>query len=230
MMKKWQPHKTGLRVNWLFSYSIFSLSVKQSWFWLGWGLIALLIGILDVPLLTVLSVSAGGLHGDLFLLLRVWGSIWVWLLIVLVMVLLSPGRPSLPSLQLGRWRVQRESAYLLLAPLLSGALAELLKLLIRRERPSDLEFYVFRSWADRPWSTSGLGLPSSHAAVAFGGSLALATLYPPLRWPALAMAVGCGFTRVNAGAHFPSDVLLAALLGLGISALLRRWLKLPQRS
>lgn len=204
--------------------------MKQPWFWLGWGFIALLIGVFDLPLLSVVSASKGGLRGDLFLLLRAWGSLWVWLLIAWVIVLLCRGRPALTMLKVGAWRVQREPAYLLLSPLLSGALAELLKLLIRRERPHGLELYVFRSWADRPWSTSGLGLPSSHAAVAFGGSLALLTLYPTLRWPALAMALGCAFTRVNAGAHFPSDVLLAALLALGISELLRGWLRLPQRS
>lgn len=202
--------------------------VKHSWLWLGWGLAALLIGLLDFTLLSALAATEGALRGDLLLLLRVWGSLWVWLLIALAMGLLSRGWPSLQPRSLARWCRQREPAYVLLSPLLSGALAELLKLLIRRERPNELAVYVFRSWADRPWSTSGLGLPSSHAAVAFGGSLALASLYPPLRWPALAMAIGCGFTRVSAGAHFPSDVLLAALLGLGVSVLLRRWLRLPQ--
>jgi membrane-associated phospholipid phosphatase len=60
-------------------------------------------------------------------------------------------------------------------------------------------------------------LPSSHAAVAFAGSITLALLYPRLALPALAVAIGCGFTRVASGAHYPSDVLAGAVVG-GLTA------------
>lgn len=103
----------------------------------------------------------------------------------------------------------------MLSPALSGGLAEILKLTFRRERPSELGAYVFRSLSDRPWSSSGLGLPSSHAAVAFGGSMALMILFPRLRWPALVMAMG------------PTDIYLGALVGSVTGLLLAHWLKIP---
>jgi membrane-associated phospholipid phosphatase len=150
------------------------------------------------------------LRSDLLLLMRVWGSLWTWCLIALAASLLqhSPGRLML-------WRPARALGLpLLLVPASAGALAELLKLLIRRKRPSELEVYLFRAWNEQPWSTKGLGLPSSHSAVAFAGSMALALLYPRLAWPALVVALGCGFTRIASGAHYPSDVVAGAMLGI----------------
>ena len=117
------------------------------------------------------------------------------------------------------------AARVLISAALSGLLAELLKLIIRRERPADLEHYVFRNITDHTWSTSGLGLPSSHAAVAFGGSFALIALFPQLRWPALLMATGCVITRVAMGAHFPSDVLAGAWVGWLTSYVTTTYLK-----
>jgi membrane-associated phospholipid phosphatase len=99
---------------------------------------------------------------------------------------------------------------------LGGIIAELLKIVLRRERPGLTDgAHVFRSWSEQPFSTARLGLPSSEVAVAFAAATALARLFPNawLLWYAL--AVGCAVTRVASGAHFMSDVLLAALVGYG---------------
>ena len=117
------------------------------------------------------------------------------------------------------------AARILISASLSGLLAELLKLIVHRERPTTLEHYVFRNITEHTWSTSGLGLPSSHAAVAFGGTFALIALFPQLRWPALLMATGCVITRVAMGAHFPSDVLAGAWVGWLTSYLTTTYLK-----
>lgn len=162
-------------------------------------------------------------RSDLLLLLRVWGSLWSWLLIAGATAALGWRREAGT-----RRRMLAMATALLVSPAIAGMAAELLKLLLRRERPSELEAYVFRSWLERPWSTSGLGLPSSHASVAFGGSLAIALIYPELRWPALLLALGCGYTRIASGAHYPSDVLAAAVVGavaaLLVHSRLRRWI------
>jgi PAP2 superfamily. len=162
-------------------------------------------------------------RSDLLLLLRVWGSLWTWCLIALAATLQHcSGRLALgsPARALG--------LPLLLVPASAGGLAELLKLLIRRKRPSELEVYLFRAWNEQPWSTKGLGLPSSHAAVAFAGSMALALLYPRLAWPALVVAMGCGFTRIASGAHYPSDVVAGAMVGI-FTALALTPLRRPAR-
>ena len=66
---------------------------------------------------------------------------------------------------------QRSALLLMLAPTFSGALNELLKLLVRRERPGpNAGEYVFRAFTDRPFSTAGLGMPSGDTIVAFAAA------------------------------------------------------------
>jgi membrane-associated phospholipid phosphatase len=135
-------------------------------------------------------------------LLRVMGSLVLW-----------------APLSLAVWLETRarRSFRLLVAPALAGGCAELLKLLIRRERPGlHGGSYVYRSFTERPFDTHDIGFPSSHAVVAFAGAAALARLYPRAGAVAYALAVGCALTRVLAQAHFASDVVAGGIAGWAI--------------
>jgi membrane-associated phospholipid phosphatase len=102
------------------------------------------------------------------------------------------------------------------SPLLSGGLAELLKRLVGRERPGAVDpsgVYTFKPFLHAFADTTNLGLPSSHAAVAFGGAFMLMRLFPGAGWVALLWAIGCGVTRILLGAHYVSDVVAGAALG-----------------
>lgn len=114
-----------------------------------------------------------------------------------------------------------QALLLVLAPIGAGLAAEILKLLLRRERPSlHAGEWVFRSFAERPFSTSALGLPSSHVMVAFGGAAVLGRLFPRTAPVAYLLAAGCGLTRVLSRGHFLSDVVVGAVAGWAIGALL----------
>lgn len=116
-----------------------------------------------------------------------------------------------------QWR----GGLLIAAPAAGGALAEVLKLCVRRLRPdADTFGYMFRSFGDRPFSNGGLGMPSSHTLVAFAGAAALAAVFPKARWLWYALAAGCALTRVMAVAHFLSDTVAAAALGVAVGTLL----------
>jgi membrane-associated phospholipid phosphatase len=105
-------------------------------------------------------------------------------------------------------------AFVLYAATLGGLVAEPLKIVIRRDRPdAGLGTYVFRAWSDRPLSSAGFGMPSSHAIVAFGAAAMLWRVYPRGRALWVALAIGCAATRVASHAHFLSDVVVAAMLG-----------------
>ncbi|HRP07587.1 MAG TPA: phosphatase PAP2 family protein [Gemmatimonadales bacterium] len=122
-------------------------------------------------------------------------------------------------------RDRSRALFLGLMPGFGGLAAEILKLLLRRERPAPHEGeYFFRSFAERPFSTSGLALPSSHALVAFAGAFALCKLYPRA-WPVwLTLAAGCAATRVLAHAHFLSDVVTAAVAAwFLVEIVARKW-------
>lgn len=106
----------------------------------------------------------------------------------------------------------------------SGLVGELLKILLRRERPNAHDgHYVFRSFAERPFSSGGLALPSSHAIIAFGAAAMLSRLFPRARVVFWGAAWGCGLSRVAAGAHFFSDVAVAAIAAWIVAWLLWRW-------
>jgi membrane-associated phospholipid phosphatase len=148
-------------------------------------------------------------------LLRVMGFVPTWLLAAAALALheRTPLRRFFRS----------GPGVLVLAPAVAGGLAELVKIVVRRLRPGELGEYVFRPWSERTWSSGGLGMASSHAAVAFGAATVLSRLFPrawPIWW---GVAWGCALTRVATGAHFLSDVIAACIIGWLVGAGLWRW-------
>lgn len=135
--------------------------------------------------------------------------------------------PTWAAVALGFWlhergvfaHARRRALLIVASPVFAGLVAELMKLLLRRERPGahDGE-YFFRAFSERAFSTGGLALPSSHTMVAFGGAAMLACMYPRTRWIWFALAAGCGLTRILARAHFLSDVVVGALVALATTA------------
>lgn len=101
----------------------------------------------------------------------------------------------------------------LLSATLAGAGAELVKLVVSRERPGLTGEHVYRSLFSGFTHGGNLGFASSHAAVAFGGAFALTRFCPRIGYVALLAAIGCGYSRVVVGAHFTSDVVGGALIG-----------------
>jgi membrane-associated phospholipid phosphatase len=129
----------------------------------------------------------------------------------------------------------RPGIAIFLAAGLAGLAAEILKGVLRRQRPVPEELanipnaqgIVYRAgdhafdWFGRGVEGLGMGLPSSHAAVAFGGAFLLAYAYRGTRWVALLAAFGCCATRVLAGAHFVSDIVLAVVVSYAVARALR---------
>ncbi|MGH7560630.1 MAG: phosphatase PAP2 family protein, partial [Gemmatimonadales bacterium] len=69
---------------------------------------------------------------------------------------------------------------------------------------------------------SAIGLPSSHVMVAFAGAAVLARLFPGAAPVGYLLAAGCALTRVLARAHFLSDVVVGAVAGWAVGALIWR--------
>jgi undecaprenyl-diphosphatase len=185
----------------------------------GLALVAL-AHVLDRPALFALLRERASLEQhDWYWLIRGVGDLRTWLVLALALVLLDP-RP-------------RRALALLLAPLAAGALAELAKLLIGRERPVDAGivqndgFYVWKPFLGAFSDSSNLGIPSSHAAVAFAGAAALALIAPRLAILTLPLAAACAWTRLAVGAHFLSDVVAGSLLGILMALAFRPMLRAP---
>ncbi len=186
------------------------------------------VSLLDFILLDALTTSdpTTGLvdrsfeSKDWYSLLRIMGYAGTWVIIAIAYLLHD--------------RHTKHALPLILAPLLAGTAAELLKLIFVRERPvSDAILqpggYHFRFPFSGFIDGHNLGLPSSHAAVAFGGALMLAYIQPKLRPLLILLAIGCAYTRLITGAHFASDVFLGALVGWAAAHLLASTLPKPNQ-
>jgi membrane-associated phospholipid phosphatase len=124
-----------------------------------------------------------------------------------------------------RWRA---GGFLLLATLVSG-LNGLTKWIAGRTRPFKLEpldtawpfaLHPFRGGLPGLFDGRNLCFPSGHAALAFATAAAVAILWPDprrrwLRWTAYAVAGLVALERVAENAHWLSDVVAAAALGVG---------------
>jgi membrane-associated phospholipid phosphatase len=111
----------------------------------------------------------------------------------------------------------RPGILLMLSVLLSGGAGEALKLIIGRSRPLGGTEYDFRPFLSDFFDGTNLGMPASHAVIAFAGAFALARLYPGCGPVVIALAAGCGLSRVLPGAHFASDVYGAGVVAYTVT-------------
>jgi membrane-associated phospholipid phosphatase len=63
----------------------------------------------------------------------------------------------------------------------------------------------------------GRTFPSGHTNTAFATAVLLVGLLGRRWWPALLVAGGVGWSRMYLGVHFPSDVIVGALIGSGFA-------------
>ncbi len=117
------------------------------------------------------------------------------------------------------WRM----LYVFSAIAVSGIAANLIKWLLGRWRPK-----MFFSEGLYGFELFGVGygqtsFPSGHATTAWALAFTLSLLYPRLRplWIALALLVTA--SRVVIGAHYTSDVVMGAYVGILTALLLWRW-------
>ncbi|MBO9542118.1 phosphatase PAP2 family protein [bacterium] len=101
----------------------------------------------------------------------------------------------------------------LVAEGLAGVSVTLLKPLFGRERPFKAD-PALRTPSGH-WNESPESFPSGHAAVSFAAATAIADLQPSWAWPAYGLAALISYSRMYNGVHYPTDLLVGALLGIG---------------
>jgi membrane-associated phospholipid phosphatase len=124
-------------------------------------------------------------------------------------------------------RAMAGAAQVVVSAVIAGLSCSVLKWAVGRTRP----FKGVDAFALRPLRGGLHGLiacppnesfPSGHAALAFATATAVATLAPRARWAALALAIFVACFRVLSGAHYPSDVVAGAAVGLVAASAARR--------
>lgn len=108
----------------------------------------------------------------------------------------------------------------------SGIAADIVKVIAGRYRPSELfehGLYGFDFFHIERAMTS---FPSGHTATAFALAMAVAYLWPRWRVVTWAFAILIGISRLAIGAHYPSDIMGGAVLGIvSTLALIGYWNK-----
>jgi membrane-associated phospholipid phosphatase len=100
--------------------------------------------------------------------------------------------------------------------LVTGIITTSLKLAIRRERPFSSHNDIVK------YSDAGsLSFPSGHTSAAFSIATSLSLEFP--KWyvivPSMLWASTMGYSRMYLGVHYPSDVIVGAIIGAGTSYL-----------
>ncbi len=213
---------------------------KMLWRRLGWG--ALITGIL---------VAMGILWFDkpLFLALRqldcrLWsifakvfdGHVWIAVaLVAYIVYFLKKTLKATGECLLGKncrnvvsafrdfvVKTKGSYAFLILCSVgVTGVLVKVLKIFIGRARPVFFEALDMTGFFPPSLSWEFNSMPSGHTAVSFAGLVMIGMLapkYKPLTWT---LAIMIGVSRVAIGAHWPSDVILGAFIGMVVADLVK---------
>jgi membrane-associated phospholipid phosphatase len=111
----------------------------------------------------------------------------------------------------------REKSIYIGATLISAAaISTILKYSVNRTRP-----FVTYPYLEKETSAKSPSFPSGHTSDAFALATSLSLSYP--KWyvivPSYAWAGAVGYSRMDLGVHYPSDVLVGAIIGTGTAFL-----------
>jgi membrane-associated phospholipid phosphatase len=150
---------------------------------------------------------------------------FLWPLGILFLVLAAlPSLPRMPQLVLAAIMVR--VGFLFTAIAVPGLFVNVVKHIFGRARPGvggSLDPFLFSPFS---WPAAYAGLPSGHATTAFSVLVAFGTLWPRARTILWIYALLIAASRVAVTAHYPSDVLAGALVGVTGALLVRRWFAL----
>tara|TARA_R110002073_G_scaffold40547_1_gene114894 strand:- start:98473 stop:99069 length:597 start_codon:yes stop_codon:yes gene_type:complete len=153
-----------------------------------------------------------GMHNDFFDVIMYWTSdklFWIPFYICLLLIIFKIYKNKSISILIGIG---------LLITLCDQTASHLIKNTVKRLRPSHEPSLVNLIHLSDAGPGGNYGFVSSHAANAFGLATFLIILLPKkynwLKWTLLFWAVLVSYSRIYNGVHYPSDVVVAAIIGI----------------
>jgi membrane-associated phospholipid phosphatase len=127
--------------------------------------------------------------------------------------------------------VRKSNAILICSSqIVAGIITTSMKLAINRDRPYETYYFI-----QHIGPGGGSSFPSGHTSSAFALATSLSMTYP--KWYVITgsfvWATAVGYSRMDLGVHYPSDVIAGAIVGSGsafLSKKLTRWINSKNRN
>lgn len=160
------------------------------------------------------------------------GKIWLLVSFVVAAVLcVKKYLKSEISVDFKNWRAsvincfnktKTSHAFLIFYSVLSaGVLVKVLKTFIGRARPIFFEALDMTGFFPPSLDWAFNSMPSGHTAISFAGLVMIGMLTPKFKVFTWTLAILIGVSRVAVGAHWPSDVILGAFIGMVIADIIK---------
>ena len=118
--------------------------------------------------------------------------------------------------------VKTNNAFLIFCSVLgAGIVAKVLKTFIGRARPIFFEALDMTGFFPPSMDWAFNSMPSGHTTVSFAGLVMVGILAPKYKVLTWTLAIIIGVSRVAVGAHWPSDVILGAFIGMAFADIVK---------
>lgn len=118
--------------------------------------------------------------------------------------------------------IRSNNAFLIFCSVLcTGIVVKILKIMIGRARPVFFEALDMTGFFPMTYEWAFNSMPSGHTAVSFAGLVMIGMLVPRYKVVTWTLATVVGISRVAIGAHWPTDVILGAFIGMVIADIVK---------
>lgn len=161
---------------------------------------------------------------------------WVWLLVFGVLTLIVYLRKVVKAgnVKFLSWfnaknfmlNMKTTNVFLIFSGILcASVVGEILKVCIGRFRPVFYDALGITGFHPFSFDWAFNSMPSGHAFATFAGLVMVGMLKPKYKWLTWGGAIVIGLSRIAIGAHWPTDVLLGAFIGMVMADLVLAFMR-----